>query len=324
VCVGVSADMLRRVRFSAFLPDADPEYDDAQIRRELTETLHTVFGEIVASTRGGFWLDDAITTCTAGKATYRMPARAIAGGLEHIEIANGTGGGWGPMTEVMAKRADELSGPSGTPSQGTPEYFIVEGDQVRLIPCPSTSNFRIKMRYYRRASRVVDEQTRGLISAVNTTARTITVNVIPFDQELSVPAAITSGVTLIDVVHPTGWHELALTGASQTFSGTTITVGGTLDMTKIEVGDYVRAAEQAEWPALPEDFYRTLADAAAVTILTSKGYGPKGAQIAQKMGADLHRFRSLLNPRIKSAPPIIRPTQGFLYGRKRSWPVSYP
>jgi hypothetical protein len=311
------------VRLSAFLPTAHPDWTDAQLRKEITQTMHTVFGELVVSARGGYWRDETITTTTAGRALYRMPDRAIAGGLERIEIANGTGGSWGQLTEVSPYSAGELIGPSGTPTQGTPTHFLVDGDQIQLIPAPSTADFRLRMRYYRRPPRMVEDQTRGLISSVNTTTRQIVVGVIPFDQELAVPAAITSGSQRIDVVHPGGWHENALTSATQTFAATTITVGGTLDMSRIEVGDYVRVAEQSEWPPLPEEFYRTLADATAVEVLTSMGAGQKGAQIAQKMSADMMRLRRLLTPRIKDSPPIIRPRHGFLFQRRRPFPVNF-
>jgi hypothetical protein len=317
--------MLRMVRMSSFLPDVHEDWSDAQIRRELTQALHTTFGEMVISARTGVWRDDTITTSTASRGLYRIPGRALSGALETVEIADGTGGDWGGLVEATPQRARELSGPSGTPTTGYPTHYLIDGDQVQLLPAPERATYRIRMRYYRRPSRMVDDQTRGLISAVNTTARTLVVNSIPFDQELGTPAAITSGTTRIDVVHPDGWHELALTNATQTFASTTITVGGTVDMSKIEVGDYVRAAEQSDWPAIPEEFYRTLADAAAVVILTSGGAGQKGMQIAQKMGADLRRFRKLLTPRVKDAPRPIRPTQGFLFGRSsRSFPVRYP
>ena len=316
--------MIAMVRMSAFLPDAHPDYTDAQIRKEMTQTLHTVFGDIITSARAGFWRDELITTSTAGRAFYRIPARALAGGLETIEIANGTAGVWTHLTEVSAARARELSGPSGSPTQGVPSYYMVDGDQIQLIPVPDNASYRLKQRYYRRPGRMVDEQTRGLISSVNTTTRQIVVNVIPFDQEIATPVAITSASQNIDVIHPTGWHEVALTSAQQTFSGTTITVGGTTDMSKVEVGDYVRVAEQSEWPMLPDESYRTLADATAVEILTSMGAGQKGAQIAQKMGADLTRLRRMMQPRVKDSPPIIRSSQGFLFQRSRNWLVRYP
>lgn len=300
--------------------DVHEDWTDAQLRRELTQALHTTLGEIVVTSRGGYWRDEKIVTATAGRALYRLPGRAIAGGLEKVEIADSTGSSWRPLIETTPYHAGSMTGPSGSPSEGSPRHYLIDGDQVQLIPAPSTAEFRIKMRYYRRPGHIVEDQTRGLITAVDPDARTIGVNSIPFDQLITVPAAITSGDQEIDVIHPDGWHECALTSAPQTYSGTTITVGGTADMSKIEVGDYVRVEQQSDWPSIPMDFYRTLADATAVMILTSSGAGTKGAQIAQKMGADLRRFRKLLTPRVKDSPRKFLPNTGFLFGGRRSWP----
>lgn len=320
--------MIAEVRMSAFLPDAHPDYTAARILIELTDTLMTVFSRDIITARAGHWRDEHIYTTTAGRASYRIPGRAISGGLEKVEIADSAGSSYRPLTEVTPYEAGELTGPSGAPTTGAPVRYLVDGDQVQLIPAPESAAYRLRMRYYRRPGRMVTQQVtgteRGRVTAVDTALRTIVVNAVPFDQELAVPAAITTGLQRLDVIHPDGWHEVALTGVPQTLSSLTFTIGGTVDMSKVEVGDYVRVAEQTDWPSLPDDFHRTLADATAIVILTSLGAGQKASVIAQKMGADLQRFRSLLKPRVKDSPRIIKPRFSRLHGHPRSFPVRFP
>lgn len=324
-----SDELITEVRMRAFIPDAHSDYTSARILQEINAVLPTLFSQMIVDARAGFYLDQVVGTTAAGQSYYRIPGRAVVSGLEKVEIAN-TSGEMRPLTEVTPYDAGLLEGPYNAPTRGFPTRYLIEGDQVRLFPCPDAT-YALRMRYYRRPNRLVSQQSstlnggtiRGNVTAVNPSARTVTVGVVPFDQEavaggVLTPAAITSANQRIDIIHGDGWHELALTNATQTLAGSVFTIGGTSDMSKIEVGDWVRAAEQSDWPQLPDDFHATLVDSTAIMILNSMDMPDKASALAQKMGSDLQRFRALLTPRVKDSPRIIRPTYSRLHGR-RSW-----
>jgi len=324
-----SDELVAEIRMRAFIPDAHPDYTTARIILETNSIMGTLFPQMVVDARAGFYLDNVIGTTTASRPIYRIPGRSIVGGLEKVEIATSSNE-FKPLTEVTPYDAGLLAGPYNNPTLGFPVRYVVEGDQIRLLPCPDAA-YALRMRYYRRPNRLVSQQSstlnsgtvRGQVTAVNTTTRTITVNVVPFDMEavaagVITPAAITSGSVRIDVIHGDGWHELALTNAIQTLAGSVFTIAGTADMTAIEVGDWVRAAEQTDWPQLPDDFHATLVDATAVEILTSMGLPDKAASLSQRMGSDLQRFKDLLLPRVKDSSRIIKPTFGSRLHRGRS------
>ena len=202
-----------------------------------------------------------------------------------------------------------------------------------MLVLAGTAAYALRMRYYRRPNRLDSQQSstlnsgtvRGQVTDVDTAAREVTVNVVPHDMVavaagVLTPAAITSGSVRIDIIHGDGWHELALTGAEQTLAGSVFTISGSADMSALEVGDWVRAAEQTDWPQLPDDFHATLCDATATTILNSMAMPDKASSIAQKMGSDLQRFKTLLLPRVKDSSRIIKPTFGSrLHGGRRPW-----
>lgn len=328
-----SDELITEIITRAFIPDADDDFTSARILKEANAVLPTVFSQMIVDSRCGYYLDDIIGTTTASIRRYRIPGRAIMGGLEKVEIAN-SNNEFIPLTEVTTYDAGQLEGSYTSPQLGFPRWYMMAGDQVHFYPCPDTA-YAYRFRYYRRPNRLVSQQSstlnsgtvRGQVTAVNTTARTVTVNVVPYDMEavsggVLTPAAITSGSCKIDIIHPDGWHELALTNATQTLSSTTFTIAGSATMEKIEVGDYVRAAEQSDWPQLPDDFHATLVDATAIQILTTKSMQDKAAGLAQKMGSDLQRFKALLSPRVKDSPRIIKPSFGRLYGRTRAWRVT--
>lgn len=309
-----TTELITAVRYSAYIGDASAftAYTDARVLAELDDKLNSVFGDIIIKARNGYWQKEVISSTVVGRSRYRIPFRACVGGLEKIEVADSSGGSWWRLTEVPSAEFQRYQGPiSGNP--GFPQVYTIQGDQIVMAPTPDAV-VPLRFTYYVRPSKLVPQQSttagggtvRGLVTAINTTARTLTVAVLPFDMSQAVPSAITSGNQFIDVVHPNGWHELSLVQAPQTIAGVgpfTITVGGSLDMSDIEIGDFVRAAEQTDWPCLPDDYHRSLADVAAIKIMIERNVPTQALEA--NVGNDLERFRSDLLPRVKAEPKTV-------------------
>jgi hypothetical protein len=304
------------------------------ILQELNDTLTTLFERAIVETRSGYWLQTLDVAVTTNRALYRLPPRAC--GFEKVELGVGAPAQFRPIPEVSEAHAalferqrNQLGGPCA---------YVVRGDQLVLLPTPDNTSYTIRIYYYLRPSRLVLPQSvgvagvggtvRGQITAVTlsdgVSADSVTVNTVPFNQELASPIAITFPVTL-DIVHPDGWHELALVGQAITgitgnilFAGGTLAPIGTGD-TEVRVGDFVRVAEQTDWPALPDDFHVCLADATAVRIMTSLNMVQKASVVASSVSADLTRFQSLIAARVKNEPKTIRAPLPALRGR-----LSYP
>jgi hypothetical protein len=326
-----TADLDAAVRNTVFMPDSgsNPNYSYLVVLNELNDKLQTVFEDAILSARAGYWLHSFFYT-TTGAANYRIPPRACVQGVEKIEYATTLAGPYIAIDEIAISVAQDYSGSVS----GTPLVYTFQSDFVTLIPTPPAGS-TLKITYYARPSRLVPQQSlliggatvRGQISSINTSNRTVVVNAIPNDMSpafggVSVAAGtpMTSGVQLIDIVHPDGWHETTLMGATQTFSGTTITIGGTDDLSGVLVGDFVRVADQSDWPCLPDDFHRVLADATATKILIELGMQAKSDGLALNNGNDMVRFKSMIMPRSRSQPktiPIVRRSRGstgFPYG----------
>lgn len=308
-----TTELLSWLRLDAYIGDATayPDQTDLVLLAEMTHKLHSVFEDIVTKARSGYWLKEYVTTTTSGRGRYRIPARSVVGGLEKIEVAAAAGGVYYPLEEISPNDVQNWEGAISGGNPGPPLVFVSMGDQVELFPTPNAA-LPMRMTYYIRPSQLTVAQNnqldggtdRGRITSIAgiASSRQITVNARPFDNLLSSPTIITSGEQLLDVVHPDGWHELALVNAPQTFSGFVITLGGTDDLSDIAVGDYVRVADQTDWPCLPDDFHRCLADVAAIKVAVELGLREKNDELAQNVENDLVRFRSLLVPRVKSQP----------------------
>lgn len=307
-----SDELLSRLRKSAFIGDAAayPEYTDAELFNELNDRLRSVFSDTIVSARSGYWLTTAIASSFQGGS--RLPGRSVVGGLESVEMLQN--GVYLPLQEVTPLEAAPWTSP------GTPWAYWCNNETIVLVPQPA-SNVQLRLRYYVRPSLLVTSQSstlggagvdRGRITAVDPTTRRVQVNVAPFDYSLAVPAAIGAS-PIVDVVRPTGWFAptLVSTLGSQNNAtdwtlntSTTLSDGEFSDL--VRVGDYLRVADQTDWPALPADFHRMLADAAAVNVLREMDLTDKADTLSTAASADFARFAKQIQPRVKSRPKKIR------------------
>lgn len=308
-------EMLTAIRLSANIEDAADDWGDAAILLQASKAQTAMFERAVVNAREGYWRKRVIVSTASGTQKYRIPHRACVQGLERVEIADSSGL-YRELHEVTLRQAMEYDVPSGW--VGRPQVCAVDGDGLRLYPCPDAV-YTLRFHYYVRPARLTTQQAstlgsgtvRGLITAVNTTTRVIAVNVIPHDMlDVSPAAAITSGSQLIDVVKPNGWYEPVLVGAAQTYSGLNITVGGSDDMSEIAVGDFVRSADQTDWPQLPVDFHESLCLATAARIARKRGHYQKAGALDSDLAGDASRFTSLIAPRIKDSAKRVIPTGG--------------
>lgn len=308
------------VRQSAFIGDANayPAYTQAIVVSELNDKLQSAFEDIVVKARNGYWLHEFVYTTVVNVARYRIPPRSVVGGLEKVEIAAAISGQ--PFNKLEQIPQSIIQNYEGQ-SPGFPYVYTVQGDMVEVVPQP-TAGMALRLTYYARPSRLVPSQSdpngtvRGKVTAINTGTRVVTVNALPLDQSLTAPVAITTANQTLDIVHPDGWHELSLVGATQTLSGLNITIGGTDSLGDVQGGDFVRVADQTDWPCLPDDFHRALADCAAIKILYELHMLEKAQALELNNGFDLQRFKALLQPRVKADPkviPVLRRSRGWGY-----------
>lgn len=307
-------ELIEEVRQQVFIGDETvyEDFDDARLRLELTNELRTTFGRAVCQVRQGFWLKQAYYEVVPGVAKYRIPPRAMVGGLENVAIAV-DGGKYVKLQEVTETHAlfYEVA-PGGV---GSVQKYVIRSDQVVLLPTPAQS-YLLRMSYYLRPSRLVAPQALGRITNVDVDTRVLALTAaVPTNFDTAAPITIGD---LIDVVHTTGWAEVALVGApviNIVDPGTgemEVTVGGTDALDEIVVGDYLRAAEQTDWPCLPEEVHSTLAKAAAVKVMNQLHMMQKKAETGQLVAGEISNWVDQLKSRVKAEAPVLKAPRSIL------------
>lgn len=320
-----TTEMLAQLRLNTLLEDGAVDYPDSVLLRELSDSLTTKFQDMIVGFRNGTWQHQYYTAVTTGDPTIRL-SRVVTvlgkveigfGSLSNVEDIN-----FVRLNKVDEGHADLFEGSYN--GLGQPQVYALRGNDIVLMPTPDNAGYVLKITYYRRPPRLFASQNsqsgtdRGRVTAVDNTLKTITVNALPFDMSLAVPAAITTGAA-IDVWKTTGWYDSSLAPTFVSISGNVLTLTTAGVITRdVAVGDYVRALGQSDWPMLPEDFHRCLVDVCSTKILIQRGYQQKAANFAGDVTADMVRFENLYSNRTREEPRKIRAPLTEL----RRWRVS--
>lgn len=324
-----SDELIDRLRETAVLGAAAawPDWPDSRLLSELSDRHLALQTEEIITAQAGYGLTEFITACVAGTPLYPIPDRAAAGTIVKLELQVPGNTTWFPLTKTDITEAQTYD--LGPTKPGQPRYYSIQDGFVELYQTPSAA-FLLKFTFYMRPSQIVTSQSstaggdgvaRGQITAFNKTLRTVNVTLLPVNQITLTP--IVNGLEKIDIIHAASTFSMAMYSQSQTlnFGGGSLyifTLGGTDDMSRVQLGDWVRVAEQSDWPNnLPVEWHRMLADRAAMEVARSTGRGDLAGQIAPTVQADLERFRVSIRPQAKNAPRVIPLVPYYSRGRGR-------
>ena len=273
-----------------------------------------MFVRAIVESGEGYWRQPHYQQLTSGTAVYPMPPRAAQQTLWSVEYralatsggcvnCSLTGGRFSTLTRLGYEDGADLES-----SSGTPKRFIEYGDHVRLSPAPNSNDMQVRMWYPLRPPALVAAQlatTDGVVSAVNTSSKTITVTGTPRGPSGGSGSALSSaGGYRIDVVSPNANHELHLVGAlvASFAAGVFTLTCPPQDMMRIQVGDLARYADESELPMLAQEYHQTLADATAAGVLARMGIQGRAEMLSAKVQADLDRLKTVAAPRTKDTP----------------------
>jgi hypothetical protein len=199
-----------------------------------------------------------------------------------------------------------------TTASGHPDGFYMEGDNIRLVPAPSSGVLRLS--YYFRPGQLVKSDSYRTIASVDSST-SVTLN-------SSVPTAWTTS-TLFDVHSQySGAENRYFDKAASTVSGTTLTFstaidGSLTDTRALVAGDYVVAAENAAIPALPREMHPILCQAAAARMLESEGDAEMLKLARETLSRQLQNMNHILESQVIGKPQKITNRNSFV-GRQRA------
>jgi len=300
-----TTELVANVRRVGQISPNDPVYTDAEILAEATQSLRDRFAAPLQLCRQGYWLKEATTTTNGIRNFYKIPANTLVQGLEKVEIANA---GTSDYRELLI-----LTQPQATPyvqlPSGSPRYFTLESDQIRLWPGPD-GEYTLRFLFYLQPAELMEYAACRIVS---NSASQLIVSSNPAD--LDIPITTSSGFYIQNY---NGTHEIpcfdgvvsSITGVGPTYA---INVSGSYSGGScIQVGDYVTPAGYSVFPMLPLELHRSLCDYTAGVIWVSKGDKDKAAMLTQKAESGINRFVEMAVSRVKTKPFTWKRRDSFL------------
>ena len=295
-----STELIAFAREQATVANESTEWDSTKFLELLNQARVEIFEPIIAACTAGYWTRTLIRTLGAGNDKVRLPPRCSA--FLHVDIRRNTDP-WVVLQEALESEQQAWE----RESQDCPVAYIIRGTTMHLIPAPVDGSYTIRVKFVIRPSVLVTPQAAGLITDIDTNTRIITVNSMPVDRVSGVTLA---GTLNVDVVEPIDNYELSLFNAQATvLTGTTIQIANGYALNGIQQGDYLRAANQSDWPQLPEPFHTSLGSAAAILPCVQRDMYERVAELKNEVASSANRLAAHIKPRSRTQTQERRPVQ---------------
>jgi hypothetical protein len=237
---------------------SDQSWSRADLLALMTEELQTYVVPELMAVREEFFVQQYDVTTTSSL-TYRIPPRAIGAKLRQVlQGAN-------ESTLIVVQRIEPKQQYGSTfgvnfANTGFLSGYVFQNNSIKLLGNPTAGQL-LRMMYFLRPGILVEETACGLITAINTGTKTVTVS--------DAPTTFTNTV-LYDFIRGTqGFDTLAMDQAA-TVSGTNLTFSSALP-DGLAVGDYVALATQSPIPQVPIEALPFLAQRTVVKVLEAIG-----------------------------------------------------
>lgn len=286
------------LREQASLSDQSTEWDSTKLLQLLNQARVEVFEPIITACVSGYWVHVLTRTLGANNNVVRLPPRAAA--FMHVDLRRGTDK-WYPLQEFTEAEQQDWERMGSSYPQG----YTIRGTTMHLVPAAVDGSYSIRVKIVIRPSKLYLPQALGIVNAVDYTTGILTVTALPNNNLTSSPI---TGTLDVDVIEPIDNFELSLFNAQATvLDGTHVQVAAGFSVNKIQVGDYLRAANQSDWPQLPEPWHHVLASAAAITPCSQRDLYDRANDLRQMVSSAANRLAAHLKPRSMTQTQERRP-----------------
>lgn len=254
-------DLVTSVKRRCNVPTAQVTFQLADFLALADEEIRSKLLPLILKHMEEFYVFPVDQTVVINQAEYPIPSRATAMSLRDVMIVSSTD----PDTRVGLERLNPEDLYAGMSGNGRflvkKNGFYLQGNSVMLYPTPQQNIDVLRMLIYMRPSQLVDVATCGLITAIDTVAKTVTVQTLPSNITLQTP---------IDFVKAQPGFNC--TAIDQTITGIASNVLSFSALpSTLALGDYVCQANQSCVVQVPVELQPLLFQYVVVRVLAAQG-----------------------------------------------------
>lgn len=282
------------VRDEATLSLYSSDYTSAKILQMCNQTMSDVLEPLIAGARSGYWCHTFTRTLGINNDVVRLPPRSCPA-IEQVDISWDGGRCWEPLSEALEAEAQDWMNDYGR--QNRPFAYVVRSSYLKLLPAAAAEGIQLRIKILVRPSVLVEPQSTGLVVDYDADTRIVEVINLPVSKP---SGTAMSGTQVVDIIEPRANFELALCDAIATvIDPTHVEIAEGYGLARIEPGDYMRFANQSEWPQLPESFHKVIGSITAIPICRQRDMHQRAEALSSTSGNTLSRLSDHIKPRVR-------------------------
>lgn len=272
--------LIASVKRRGSIPTAQPLFENSDFLTLADEEMFNTIFPMIMAIKGDYFVTISDTTMTSA-VTYPIPSDAV--GLKVKDVA------WRPSSAtnqlpflIPQVNYTDIADAFAT-GWANPGYYI-QGDNIILVPT-SMEGQTLRMRYYKRASKLVPNDEGCTIESINSGTDEVTVD--------AVPAAWAAGDLLSGIDSQPGFNTIVTGLEIQSVAGSVITLD---DVSDLSVGDLLCLDGESTIAQITPEAHPILAQAVLVKCLEALG-DQKMAVAQAKLSEIIQNFIKQMTPR---------------------------
>jgi hypothetical protein len=305
-----TTDFVTAVKRAIGVPTYQGRFSDNDMLALANEEQKIKILPILTSVRENYNVATINITTVAGQAAYRIPARAVGRGVRDLLYRSTDGQNIQNLSQLNLEDAWQFSFNNGTPS-----YFVLEGDKIVLYPTPQVPAILVCKVVFQLASLVQVTRTAGIASVTDDT--------LTLASNCPQNITIATGANEVDVtLHMPGYQVLVANAVVTNIANQTVlTLAGfsptnsllDYDITQFDI---VSTAGETSILQIPDELQPVLIHATAARVLEGLSNPDRLKMQKEKVVEVTASANEILMPRSEGENLKVFPRNGLLRGRR--------